>query len=429
MYYIHKDYLGSYQTISNQSGNIAEVNGQQQVYAFDPWGRRRDPDTWVPYASTPSDLLFDRGFTGHEHLDAFALINMNGRVYDPLLGRFLSPDNYVQMPDYTQGLNRYTYGYNNPMVYTDPSGDNPLALLAIGMHLYIGGALMQQYGIYNNNSYLTQVGGIVQMGGSITMGFGFGGMGLPGMFGNAMISGMNNVMSGSSFERGFLSGVAISSIPYVLAGMGEGINALTQGYTGTIGDFIRKGLGHIPGIVYRNTGGMSSLAWVGIDLPKNIIPNISMSINGALSGTIGLKLILASTWKKTTLSLHESVNESSTLLINHQLLRKDGLITKDFSRVRLGYTGSEFDKYVLGSYNAGFTEMQGGNLGNGLGLTPWIRTNSYTFYRTIDLGIPDGVSRFRGARYIFQEVGVERYWNYERFGYPWWVKLFYGVGN
>lgn len=60
---------------------------------------------------------------GHEHLDRLGLINMNGRVYDPLLGRFLSPDNYVQMPDYSQNFNRFGYCYNNPLIYTDPSGD------------------------------------------------------------------------------------------------------------------------------------------------------------------------------------------------------------------------------------------------------------------------------------------------------------------
>ena len=48
---------------------------------------------------------------------------MNGRLYDPLLGRFLSPDNNVQLPDFSQNFNRYSYALNNPLVYTDPSGD------------------------------------------------------------------------------------------------------------------------------------------------------------------------------------------------------------------------------------------------------------------------------------------------------------------
>ena len=47
---------------------------------------------------------------------------MNGRIYDPLLGRFLSPDMYVQAPDFTQSHNRYSYCLNNPLMFTDPSG-------------------------------------------------------------------------------------------------------------------------------------------------------------------------------------------------------------------------------------------------------------------------------------------------------------------
>jgi RHS repeat-associated protein len=58
--------------------------------SYDPWGRRRNPTNWSHY--NISSTLFDRGFTGHEHLPQFGLINMNGRVYDPFLARFLSPD-------------------------------------------------------------------------------------------------------------------------------------------------------------------------------------------------------------------------------------------------------------------------------------------------------------------------------------------------
>ena len=65
---------------------------------------------------------FHRGYCGHEMLPDFGLINMNGRVYDPLLGRFLSPDPYVQDPLNPQCYNRYAYCMNNPVNYTDPSG-------------------------------------------------------------------------------------------------------------------------------------------------------------------------------------------------------------------------------------------------------------------------------------------------------------------
>jgi len=86
-----------------------------------PWGRRRNPANWADY-NVPAPRLIARGYTGHEHLDGFGLINMNGRMYDPVIGRILSPDNFVQDPTNTQSYNRYSYCLNNPLRYTDPSG-------------------------------------------------------------------------------------------------------------------------------------------------------------------------------------------------------------------------------------------------------------------------------------------------------------------
>ena len=121
MYYIHKDVLGSYQTITNENGEIVTYNGKKQVYSFDPWGRRRNGLNW-DYNNIPTEFLFDRGFTGHEHLDAFNLINMNGRVFDGYTSTFLSPDPFVQAPELTQNFNRYAYCLNNPFKFKDPSG-------------------------------------------------------------------------------------------------------------------------------------------------------------------------------------------------------------------------------------------------------------------------------------------------------------------
>ncbi|WP_461633111.1 RHS repeat domain-containing protein [Labilibaculum euxinus] len=115
MYYVHQDYLGSILALTNENGTVAER------YYFDAWGNRKNPNNWSQNDSRTSFIL-DRGFTGHEHLDHFNLINMNGRVYDASLGSFLSADPVIQAPNYTQDLNLYSYAYGNPLKYTDPSG-------------------------------------------------------------------------------------------------------------------------------------------------------------------------------------------------------------------------------------------------------------------------------------------------------------------
>ena len=74
------------------------------------------------YVGTSNKPLFDRGFTGHEHLCHFSLINMNGRMYDPVTSSFLSADRYVQDPTSAMGFNRYAYCMYNPLRFVDPTG-------------------------------------------------------------------------------------------------------------------------------------------------------------------------------------------------------------------------------------------------------------------------------------------------------------------
>lgn len=113
--YVHKDHLGSWCLITDEDGKII------QKTSYDAWGNPRDYDTWS--GKYKGELLCDRGFTGHEHSLALGIVNMNGRVYDPLLSMMMSPDKYIQNPDFSQNYNRYIYCYNNPLSYSDPSGE------------------------------------------------------------------------------------------------------------------------------------------------------------------------------------------------------------------------------------------------------------------------------------------------------------------
>ncbi len=114
--YFHHDRLGSLTLITNASG------GQIERLAYEAFGKRRFPAGSADPNNTLFGITTDRGFTSHEHLDEMGLIHMNGRVYDPLVGRFMTPDPFVQSPDNLQSYNRYSYVLNNPLAYTDPSG-------------------------------------------------------------------------------------------------------------------------------------------------------------------------------------------------------------------------------------------------------------------------------------------------------------------
>jgi len=118
-YDLLRDNLGSITHVVNSSTNAVVAE-----YSYDAWGRMRNPSTWVNYTpgSAPALFVAGRGYTGHEHLPWFNLINMNGRLYDPLIAMFLSPDNYIQDPTSTQNYNKYGYCLNNPLKYSDPSG-------------------------------------------------------------------------------------------------------------------------------------------------------------------------------------------------------------------------------------------------------------------------------------------------------------------
>ena len=136
-HYTYMDHLGSILMVTNAAGNI---EAQQN---FDPWGRRRSATTWEYIdENLPLGLpiWLYRGYTGHEHLPHFRLINMNGRMYDPEVGRMLSPDNYIQDGGYSQNYNRYSYALNNPLKFTDPDGNVIVPLLiSIGVGLLTNG--------------------------------------------------------------------------------------------------------------------------------------------------------------------------------------------------------------------------------------------------------------------------------------------------
>lgn len=118
----HEDHLGSLAATTDHTGAVTAR------YAYDPFGKRRYTNGQYDAAGnlvvdwSASAAGTDRGFTGHEHLDDIGVVHMNGRIFDPLIGRFMQPDPFIQDPSNLQNFNRYGYCFNSPLGCTDPTG-------------------------------------------------------------------------------------------------------------------------------------------------------------------------------------------------------------------------------------------------------------------------------------------------------------------
>ncbi|MEW6402320.1 MAG: RHS repeat-associated core domain-containing protein [Chloroflexota bacterium] len=107
VYYTLKDNLGSASVVTDSTGAIV---GEQRYY---PFGQTR---------LVTGSMYTDRLFTGQREMAGLGIYHYNARFYSPTLGRFLSADTIVPGPTNPQAYNRYSYTFNNPLRYTDPSG-------------------------------------------------------------------------------------------------------------------------------------------------------------------------------------------------------------------------------------------------------------------------------------------------------------------
>jgi RHS repeat-associated protein len=147
--YVFSDHLGSLDVVTDANGAVKETA------SFDVHGALRNPTTWQGAGAVPTST--NTGFTGHEEMYPLGITHMNGRVYDPALGRMLQADPLVGPGN--QSLNRYSYVVNNPLALTDPSGYSwwsdvlkdvvAIAILVEAPYLapYLGESLIASYAV------------------------------------------------------------------------------------------------------------------------------------------------------------------------------------------------------------------------------------------------------------------------------------------
>ena len=146
--YVVPDHLGSSDTLLNEAGATVarESFGAFGTRRGSNWSAATAPD-WLGIANTTR-----QGFTGHEMLDNVGLVHMNGRVYDPALGRFLSADPLIGDLGDSQSVNPYAYVGNRPLNASDPTG----YLADGGLSIYVGKFIVDSilsslaYGLLNH---------------------------------------------------------------------------------------------------------------------------------------------------------------------------------------------------------------------------------------------------------------------------------------
>ena len=225
--------------------------------SFNAWGQRRHApslndinnysiipigDVWTNNGlgiRSSIEQSTTRGFTGHEHFDQVGIIHMNGRIYDPTIGRFLQADPIIQDPYNTQSLNRYSYVMNNPLSFSDPTGYFRLkkggyeTLLKVAVSIAItvvtSGAAS---GLITSKAFAVVVAGgfasgavlagnlkgaikgAIQAAATFGIGHGKGGKALFGKTGtavsHAVVGGISAEIDGGKFGHGFVSSILTS---------------------------------------------------------------------------------------------------------------------------------------------------------------------------------------------------------------------------
>ena len=304
--------------------------------------------------------LLDRGYTGHEHLLSVGLIHMNRRLYDPVLHRFLQPDNYVQDPFNTQNFNRYGYCLNNPLVYVDKNGEFFItAGIIIGaiVGAYIGGS--QANGTYNpfrwdyssGNTWLGIGGGAVIGGVSGVAATYVGGLAAAGLATHGITGGIIGgvaVGAASGIVGGAISGGFMSLLP---GGDGKFLSSATWGaLSGFVGGAV------IGGTIGAFTTPKGHNIWIGREIPQPVqtLEGAPIKVNLEANKLDGLSLQDAKLQIKQAIPDNggsiryraEYIKKVTGLDVNHNWNRETIEIVADHGKI-FNSVGGDNSKQIL----------------------------------------------------------------------------------
>ena len=417
------DNLGSYVKIYNPSGS-------ELFHAtYDPWGK----PTYLR-----NDIGFRRGYCGHEMMDGGWLVNMNGRVYDPWLATFLSPDNYIQDPLNSQNYNRYGYCVNNPLKYTDPTGNS--FTIFFGFALFNIASNMIIASMNGQNMWKAAARSALMSFATYGIGQAFGGVGSVAnealrAGAHGLVGGVSNVIGGGSFGSGFLSGSLssgvgsyTSSLHLGLLGMSAsstvvgGISAWASGgdilsgaLQGLAVGLLNHGLHDSENVMgcsarcERDIDGVTRVAPEGLDLlvvygDNAVKPAYEMSYSSRLGLSSSALSIANNKWKSLSSSTKSRYVQKCRVMardkFNYRIPQKNSdlyrnIIPSELTKWSkgLGYAG-----LVANLYENGYSVFVSGHFGLGNVVDMGISAVSLCPV----IGMPLGIG-YLGADYLWQQ--------------------------
>ncbi len=245
--YYHPDHLGSASIVTDQAGTI-----QEKIEYF-PFGSLRERSD---YSSSFPAVNYT--FTDQESDDEVGLYNFKARLYDPVLGRFLSADSVIPNPGDLQSYNRYSYCQNNPLIYVDPSGHFSFGsffkslVTGIVAGAAFAAAIIVEAGTWGTATPLA----------TALAGAGWAELAAAGAIAGAVGGGLGAGLQGGNILQGALMGAAIGGVTGGIAGGFAGVTAraIVGGVFAAAGAGVAYAQGGLDGLANFGAGLVGAMA-------------------------------------------------------------------------------------------------------------------------------------------------------------------------